>query len=215
MSRIKETYKQYGFLKFFKRVFKGFLRRIGIEINSYYFMINDIDYEKQKGLFETKSLTGVKELNYYDFLKGDKTEFTEKKLARVRQRFEDNGYHAYGIIENDRLVYSCWISLNWLESHNKFIEGPLSENDCLLVDAYCAPEGRGRGFHNAMNSYRLMKASEFGKRRGVVIILSENTPAFKSQIKTGNRVLFKYYVAELWGRTYTNYFKNKTKAEVV
>jgi len=186
---------------------------IGIRINSYYYMVNDIDYDKQRRLFESKGLTGVKELDYNDFLKGDKTEFTEKKLKRVKQRLADKGYHAYGIMENDKLVYSCWISLNWLESHNKCIETSLSENECLLVDAYCAPEGRGHGFHNTMNSYRLMKAYEYGKRRSIGIVLSENAPAYKSQIKTGNRVLFKFFVADLWGKSYTNYFKNKAKNE--
>jgi hypothetical protein len=214
MSKIAEDFKQYGFFGFLKRIAKWFLRMIGIRINSYYYMVNDIDYDKQRRLFESKGLTEVKELDYNDFLKGDKTEFTEKKLKRVKQRLDDNGYHAYGIIENGKLVYSCWISLNWLESHNKCIEGPLSENECLLVDAYCAPEGRGRGFHNTMNSYRLMKAYEHGKRRSIGIVLSENVPAFKSQIKTGNRVLFKFYVADLWGKTCTNYFKNKAKAEM-
>lgn len=177
-------------------------------------MVNDINYEKQKSLFESKGLAGVKELDYEDFLKGDKTEFTEKKLKRVKQRLADEGYHAYGIIENNKLLYSCWISLNWLESSNKCIESSLNDNECLLVDAYCAPEGRGHGFHNAMNSYRLMKAYEYGKQRGVVIILSENKPAYKSQIKTGNKVLFKYHVIDLWGKTFTNYFKNKAKAQM-
>ena len=213
MSKIKDDYRQYGLGGFLKRVIKWPLRKIGITINSYYFMVNDIDYEKQKQLFEAKGLRGVKELKYDDFLKGDKSEFTDRKLSKIRQRLDDGNYHAYGIVENDKLVYSCWISLYWLDSSNACVEGPLKKNECLLFDAYCAPEGRGRGFHSTMNSFRLMKAYEMGKNRSVVIVLKENTPAYKSQLKTGNIVLFEFYVINVWDKVFTNYFKKRKATE--
>ena len=50
MSKIGKDFKQYGFFGFLKRIAKWCLRMIGIRINSYYFMVNDIDYEKQKSI---------------------------------------------------------------------------------------------------------------------------------------------------------------------
>ncbi|WP_296384977.1 hypothetical protein, partial [Winogradskyella sp.] len=39
--------------------------------------------------------------------------------------------------------------------------------------------------HNFMNFHRLKKLSEFGKKEAVVVLLSQNTPARKSQKRAG------------------------------
>lgn len=50
-----------------------------------------------------------------------------------------------------------------------------------------------------------------GKERAVVVILKENKPAYKSQLRVGFDVAFVYYVATLWGKAYTNYYEKKLK----
>lgn len=208
-SKLQSDLKQFGFWGFLKRIAKFFLRKIGINVNSYYYIVNHIDAEARRKQFEAANLPPVKELAYDDFLKGDTSVFNEKKLTLIQQRLADGTYKAFGIIEDGRLIYSCWISLKKLESSNACVEGDLDENEGLLVDAYCSPMARGRGLHGAMNAYRLWQLSQYGKSQAVVIVLKENKPAYKSQMKVGFRVAFTYYEASVWGKTFTNYYKRK------
>ena len=208
-SKLRANLKQYGYQGFVIRLIKFFLRKIGIKGNSYYYMVNTIDTEARRQQFEAANLPNVKELSYDDFLSGDPEVFTEKKLEVIRQRFQDGTYKAYGIVEDSRLVYSCWISLRHLESSNKCIEGDLEKNEGLLVDAYCLPSARGRGFHGAMNAYRIWQLSQNGRSQAIVIVLKENTPAYKSQKKVGFETAFTFYAVTIWGKTFTNYFTRK------
>jgi len=210
-SKLQADFKQLGFWGFLKRICKFFLRKTGINVNSYYYMVNHIDTEARRKQFEAANLPQVKQLTYDDFLKGDKNMFNEKKLSLIQKRLTDSTYRAYGIVENDILIYSCWISLKKLESSNACVEGLLDDNEGLLVDAYCSPAARGRGLHGAMNAYRLWQISQHDKNQAVVIVLKENKPAYKSQIKVGFEVAFSYYVASICGKTFTNYFKHKQK----
>ena len=208
-SKLQSDFKQFGFLGFLKRTVKFFLRKIGIYINSYYYMVNHIDAEASRKQFEAANLPPVKELIYDDFLKGDKSVFNERKLTIIQQWFSEGTYKAYGIVENESLIYSCWISLHKLETSEASVVGYLEDNEGLLIGAYCSPAARGRGLHGTMNAYRLWQLSQHGKNQAVVIVIKENKPAYKSQIKVGFEVAFTYYVATVWGKTFTNYFKKK------
>lgn len=209
MYKIQNDIKQFGFGGWLKRIVKFVLSKIGIRINSYYYMVNQIDADLMRSQFETANLPSVRQLIYDDFLIGDKTVFNDKKLALIRGRLMDNSYHAYGIVIDNKLMYSCWISLKKLESSNACVEGLIDDNEGFLFDAYCCPAARGRGFHSAMNAYRLWQISQNGKSHAVVIILKENKPAYKSQLKVGFQTGFTFYVATFWGKTVTNYFKRK------
>lgn len=208
-SKLQSDFKQFGLWGFLKRTAKFFLRKIGIYTNSYYYIVNHIDAEARRRQFEAANLPPVKELAYNDFLLGDSLVFNEKKLDLIRKRLVDGSYKAFGIEENEQLIYSCWISLKKLESSNACVEGELDENEGLLVDAYCSPMARGRGLHGAMNAYRLWQLSQHGKSQAVGIVLKENIPALKSQLRVGFEVAFTFYVATIWGKTFTNYFERK------
>lgn len=210
-EKFRADYKQFGLLGLFKRTAKFFLRKIGINTNSYYYMINQIDVEARRKQFEAANLTQVTELTYDDFLIGDKSVFNEKKLTVIQQWLSEGTYKAYGIVENGILIYSCWISLHKLETSDECVVGCLDENEGLLLGAYCSPAARGRGLHGAMNAYRLWQLTQNGKNQAVVIILKENKPAYKSQLKVGFEVLFTYSVVTIWGKTFTNYFRRKQK----
>lgn len=209
ITKCKADLKQFGFGGFLKRTVKFFLRKIGINVNSYYYMVNHIDAKARQKQFEAENLPPVKVLTYDDFLKGTPEVFNEKKLTLIRQRLANGTFKAFGIVEDGQLIYSCWISLKKLESSNACVEGNLDENEGLLVDAYCSPTARGRGLHGAMNAYRLWQISQNGKNQAVAIVLKENRPAYKSQLKVGFEVAFTYYVITVWGKTLTNYFKRK------
>lgn len=209
MLKLLNSYKQYGIIGLLLRIIKYILRKVGINFEQYYYLVNDIDREKQLEIWNRNTLR-VKHLVYDDFLLGDKSVFTEKKLSLIRERL-NNGYYAYGVIENGKLIYSCMLSTRELQVHAGDVSLPLSENECLMVDAYCAPEARGRGIHSQMNAYRLLQTLELGREKCVAIVLKENIPAFKSQIKVGYKVEFMFYVCKVGNKVFTNFYKKKNK----
>ncbi|WP_162304501.1 hypothetical protein [Maribellus luteus] len=128
----------------------------------------------------------MQELKYEDFLKGDPQIFTNKKMELIQQRFKTGKYWAYGIVKNNTLAYSCWVNAEKLQYPTVINKTtPFSQNEGLLQDAYCHSEHRGMGYHSKMNLYRLFKMKEKQLKRAVAIVLTENIPAYKTQLKSG------------------------------
>lgn len=180
-----------GWHFFCHRVIKTYLTK------AYYLRLNinpDRIAEKMKG-FDLD----VKELTYEDFLKGDPNVFRGKKMELYKLRFQDSTYKAYGIIENDRLVYSTWISYHRvgmsIETHPVY----LALNEGYLEDSYCDPVARGRGMHGKMNNYRIQKIYESGRNRVIAIVQEGNTPAFKVQFKSGLEELGAFWHGYILG----------------
>ena len=183
----------------FKNAWGFFLHRIlHISIGKEHYLRLNIDIEKLNTELEGFNLP-VKELVYEDFLKGDKTVFHGKKLEIVRERLNDPSYKCYGILEEGKLVYSTWISLERLGLSVNTKPIYLLPNEGLLEDSYCAPAARGRGLHSKMNFYRIKKLYELGRNRVLVMVLEGNTPAFKVQFKSGMEDLGTFYNGYLFG----------------
>lgn len=216
MNKFKDKYKQFGIVGYCNRLIKSVFRvLLGIEYEKYYYLVNDIDYQAQREIFEKKrGIWEIKKLQYGDFLHGVPSVFTEKKLLKIKYRFDHSGdYEAYGIVENDRLIYSCWLSFKDLHVTDK-LNCPLPDDECFMFDAYCAPDFRGHGLHGMMNAYRLMKGYEHGKTRCAVIVLRENIPALKSQLRVGYRIAFNYYVLNVGNKSFTNFFLKKRQSQL-
>ena len=103
-----EKIKKYGLRKSILILLKKLL---GFEILKFHYLIFDGDITELSKKLD--SALNVKILEYEDFCKGDKTVFNANKLKLIKQRFESGEYIAYGILENNRLLYSTWISLNY------------------------------------------------------------------------------------------------------
>ena len=175
MSNNSSIYKAWTF----------FLRRIlHISIGKLHYLRLNTDIDVVNKKLEGFNLP-VKELTYEDFLKGDKTVFKGKKLELYRARLQDKNYRCYGIIENGKLIYSTWFSLERLGLPVVTKPIYLLPNEGLLEDSYCDPLARGRGLHSMMNYYRIKKLYELGKTRVLGMVLEGNTPAFKVQFKSG------------------------------
>lgn len=203
MALLKKI-KKYGIVDIIKIVSAKLLKT---RIMKLHYLKTNIDYNKAKTEIEDIDFE-VKELKYEDFLLGDKTVFNTNKLDLIKERYKDGSYRAYGIISNDILVYSTWISLEklGLPIKSKF---KLNDDEGLLEDSYCHPSARGKGLHSKMNFYRLSKLYEFGKTKCVVIILNGNAPAFKVQFKTGFEELDVFYAGEVLGISFTTLDKKK------
>ena len=181
------------------RVYNAFVKRVlktSLGKMHYLRLIIDLDQVNQQ--LESFNFP-VKELTYEDFLKGNKQVFSGTKLAFIKERLNDSNYKAYGIIENDYLIYSTWVSLRKLGLSVDTKEILLAEDEGLLEDSFCDPKARGRGIHGAMNWWRIRKLYELGKRRVLAIVLDGNTPAMKVQTKCGFKDYGTFYNGYLFG----------------
>ena len=150
----------------------------------------------------------VKELEYHDFLLGDKSVFYGKKLEVMKCRLMDTTYKGYGIIENGVLVYSTWISLEKLGLPFKS-DYKLRNTEGYFEDSHCHIDARGRRLHSKMNYYCLAKLLEFGKTEGLCIVIDGNLPAIKTQMRSGARDLGCFYAGKIFGIPFVRLNKKK------
>ena len=174
---------------------------------AHYLRLN-IDIDKTNELLKGFDLD-VKELDFDDFLTGDKNVFKGKKLELYRQRCQDPTYKAYGIIENGRLIYSTWISLHKMGMSVETQPVYLAPNEGYLEDSYCDPIARGRGLHSKMNNYRVKKIFDEGKDRVIAIVQDGNIPALKVQTKSGFEELGTFRHGYFLGIKYNTLNKRK------
>ena len=190
-----DNFKKHSFTEIYSYFVHQVLR---ISIGKEHYLVLNINIDEVN-----KALTGfnlpVKELSFNDFLKGDPKEFTPEKLASIKNRIEDSSYKCYGIIEEDRLIYSTWVSLSKLGLSVDTKPIFLDAEEGLLEDSYCDPIARGRSIHGKMNVYRIKKLYELGKKCVVAIVLDGNTPAMKVQIKCGFKEVGTFYNGFFFG----------------
>jgi len=196
--------KKYGASGIIKAVLKKLFKTEFMKFN--YLKIN-LDYNSIQDKLKNFDLN-VKELTYEDFLLGDKNEFFGEKLTVIKKRFNDPTYKCYGVVENDVLIYSAWISLQKLGLPVKS-NILLSPNQGYFEDDYCHPSYRGQGIHGKMNNYRLLKLHEFGKTECIIVIINTNIPAIKTQINSGARNLGSFVAGKIMGNPFV--FLNKKK----
>lgn len=198
--KLIEKYRQYG-PKIFLRILKAGLNRIGFNWESFYLLKYTIDNDSIQSKLKLYNYNDVKELSWKDLQ--DYSDFNQDKLELYRKRYESEEYSCYGIIEDNRIVYSTWISwksMNYPTSFN--ITDTLKDDEALLEDSYCHPDYRGKGFHSKMNIYRLYKISERGIDNVLGLVLVENTPALKVQYKSGFKIYKNITLRKKFGKTY-------------
>jgi len=191
-----------------KGAFNSIMQRIfQTQIMKFHYLKNTIDYEFIRQKLEDFDLN-VKELTYSDFLLGDKNVFYGKKMEVLKGRFDDPTYKGYGIVENDMLIYSAWISLEKLglpvKSNYK-----LNPTEGYLEDDYCHPSYRGQGIHGKMTLYRIAKLYEFGKTEYIIVVLDGNSPAINTQKKLNARDLCCFYAGRIFGIPFVELNKKK------
>lgn len=200
-----EKYKQYGFVNFIQRLGLGVMARLGISINKWLVCTQDIAVLNQKTI-SINDKFNVKTLTYSDFENSNR--FDSDKLVSFKERFEKESFKAYGIFDDkEELAYYCWISLKEFKFSKNLYQMNLTESQGLLFDAFCFSEFRWQKLHGFMNFHRLNKLLEFSKSEAVVVLLSQNTPARKSQKRAGficSKVITTYSVFGKRGHYVTN-----------
>lgn len=202
---LREKLKEHGLKAALKYVCAHYL---GTEYNKAHYLRLNIDLDKINKVLADFDLD-VKELDYEDFLKGDPNVFKGAKMELYKTRCSDPTYKAYGIIENNKLIYSTWISLHKMGMVVERKEEYLAPNEGYLEDSYCDPVARGRGFHSKMNNYRIMKIHEAGKNRVIAIVQDGNVPAMKVQLKSGFEEIGQFYHGYIFGIKFNTLRKSK------
>ena len=179
---------------FIKKIFNGLIRRfLGTQIQKVHYLGTMVLPQHS----DVDSL--VKPLEYNDFLLGDKEEFTPAKLDIISRRLEDKSYKAYGIIENDTLIYSCWISLETLGLPVLLNEPlKLGSEEGYLEDDYCAIKSRGRGIHTQMIAYRLNELYRMGRKVCITTVMDGNIAAIKANLKNGMKELGVFHCGRVF-----------------
>lgn len=181
--KIKSFINQYGWSAI-PRLFKAILRKIGIVIETFFLLkyrLNELDITHK---FNQYNYSDVKELTDKDI---SKIEFvSSEKLEIYKDRFHSGNYSCYAIIKNEEIQYLTWISWRDMNYPTVFeMKKDLKPEEALLEDSYCSPEHRGKGYHSMMNIFRLKKILEQQKSEVLVLVLKENKPALKVQLKSG------------------------------
>ena len=195
------TYKLYHLLV---RIPHKILSYLNIYWENAYLLTQEITEEtiskQHQQLQKFKNIYDIKELTYSDFLLGDKNIFTSDKLKIIKERFnKKEEYIAFGIIKNNKLIYSCWLHNNKLIL-SYGIHIPLAQ-DYLFLDDYCSPECRGLGIHTNMNFFRLEYIHKNSKHSVAVLVHTYNTPAIKSQLKAGFNTTKKILAYKIGNKT--------------
>lgn len=186
--------KQYGFVNTIKRISKKILRNIGIQYDSYLVLYKSLTTEENVSKlaeFKVCELTNIKDFepSYFDFSS------EQKKLFEYRL---SNNYKCYGAYEQGQLAYFCWISLKESDFQNKHYKLDLDGNDGLLLNAVCHPNVRGKGVHSHMNILRCNELCKYNKRNAIVVVLKDNIPALKTQMKSGFKIQKEIKILKIW-----------------
>ena len=107
------------------------------------------------------------------------------------------------------MVYFGWISINEGVLPGVTDDDLISNDEGLIVNAFCHPDYRKYGIHTYMNQYRLLKIKEYGKKAGVGFVLKENIPARKSQLKIGMSCNEIIIVSKIFGKQKIRRIKKK------
>lgn len=206
---LKYKLKQYGYIGSLTRCCKYILRKMGVFYESYCYFSSIVNKETLINVFNNS--VNVRHLSYNDFLLGDKDYFTNKKLQLIKDRLQNDNYIPYGIINNKKLIYSYWLLTKGSTIISPHINYHLRNDEFLLLDAYCTPSARGNGLHATVSAYLCLEANQMGKTKGIVIVVKGNIPAQKVQLKCGLNMIFDYYVLTIFGKTFTNFYRQKLK----
>lgn len=200
---IKNSIKQYGYFNSFKRLLKLLIGKFGIKYESFWYMVNTTVINAITQKMCKYSYEDVIELNFDDFKNADPHVFSKKKLNLIRSRFESDNFRCYGIIDNRVLVYSFWITTNKISFPSKYKKSLLlDKNEGFLEDAYCHPLYRRKGFHSKMTLYNLLQLHKLDRSKNIVLVLSENRPAYKANLKSGFKTEKKIIFISIFGKTY-------------
>lgn len=187
LDSISDKIKQYGQINIIIRIIKKLLAFAGIKVDQHYVFKKNLVDEKhtlQSKCFKKEfTINKLDEKTIAPYL--NTNQFLSKKIKTIKTRIKKTNYFCFGVFDNNFLIYMCWIKLPLNEKTNNNRSYILKKTEGLMLDAFCFPAYRGLNIHSYMNAYRLDQLYKRGVKKAVVLVIKENIPAIKSQLKVG------------------------------
>jgi hypothetical protein len=182
------------------RIWKRVLRTFcGTQISKFHYLVFDTSVCPVLRESPTFKISNV---NFSDFETGNKDRLTPVKVSIIKERLASKSYKCFGIIENEKLLYSTWVALDRITLPNGIVY-QIKSDEAILEDSYCELEARGRHFHSVMNLYRLDYLASIGKKRVYAIVLDGNIPAMKVQFKSGFKEIKTFYSGQILWKSFS------------
>lgn len=204
---LKTFIKQYG-SSALPRLLKVGFRKIGVVYETFYllkYVVNEININQ---LFKKFDYSNVIELTENDIRRLSFVD--DKKALLFKKRFKSGFYSCFAIEENEEIQYLTWVSWKQMNYPTFFEKSEaLKPNQALLEDSFCSPQHRGKGYHSKMNIFRLKKISDREKTEVLALVLKENKPALKVQLKSGFNYYSRIRFVKIgrWNKTYQKIIK--------
>ena len=206
LSKIINSYKQFGLRGFSIRALRKLLSLIGIKYEDYYLLSLSLEGHCPEPVLKKDGVL-FRELRQRDFANSFLNEnylmYTSRKMDLVETRFANN-YESFGAFSEGKLVYASWISYETMEMPGGYENERLPQQTALLLDDFCAPHMRKKGIHSAVNQMRLNRLIEKQYRYVIVTVMCMNKPALKSHIRNGFEIVSRYYTLTSFGHKKSN-----------
>lgn len=182
---ISDLIKRYGIAGIVCNMALKILTVFKIYLEPNYCLTKDLDPKIVSEIEDNPCYAHFRELSYEDFIRyGDKNWFTEQKLAFMLPNFK--GQHkAYGLVENDLIVCSAWISLRQFGDDLFKVMPELKANHGYLWDDYTHPSFRGKGLHRQLINYRLYQLCKSDCERAYAFVATYNKASYRGFLRCG------------------------------
>lgn len=182
---IYTRYKQYSISGVIIKLFLKLLSKVGIQIDVFYSLVYEISSFDINSVLSQNQIELFRKLSLDDFIKyGDKNWFSDKKINTIFSLL-DNENIVYGIIKDNLIISSGWISLFKYAGFNENFMPSLKPCDAYLWDAYTHPIYRGNHLHKYLIFYRLYRLKELGKKKAYTFVSIYNKASYKGFSRCG------------------------------
>lgn len=194
MVNFRDIHKRYGFVGMLLNLLFKFLKIVGVELEANYLLQKEIlPFSKEEE--ELVLGWGMQHLTLQDFERyGDIDWFTGKKLEHIKTLLKfPTENTCFGIIQNEQLICSGWLSLYYLDWGGGRLLLPNKVG--YLWDTYTNPALRGNGFHGKLIKYRLYQLSvkEYEKAYSTVAVYNKASyKGFRRNGFTKKQLFFTY-----------------------
>lgn len=102
----------------------------------------------------------------------------------------DRGNHCFVARQNEQVVAYNWLALSEVQEEEYSIA--LEATDAFCLNAYTAPEHRGRGLHYTLLRNMLAFAADHGRSKAYTLVSLFNKSSWKSHVRMGWSREFTY-----------------------
>lgn len=219
LKKIRSKINLYGIMNTLILVLKASLNKIfRITWDTHYILALNVSKHSKEDLgSDISNKIDIRVLKLEDFENElFSSFFTDRRKQIYQQRLSNPKIEGYGLFVDNQLAYSTWISYDKMQLSENVVL-PMPQNAALIIDSYCHPFFRRKGFHIIMNSFCIQIIKKKGLKYILVFVLSYNRPAIKALKKCNLLIIFRFLTFRIFNHNHLslNYKKFIKKLEKV